>query len=212
MLPRYVFRGTGEGCGQAGHAPSCLCDVDVTTPAPIYRGDLMFGALALREIDADVVSPRNLLEFASVLLGCYEEHLRLPPVALVPYEGHDMPQAVTFDRERKRWAELGMPMPTAHQAFKTHRLNRSDSPVKLGGYRNFQPLRNPPACWYVLHPDVQDHIQFHWTVDTPWSRIQHLVASGAHSELRCFYMKRAREFRGGTPQARARAKARKVSA
>ena len=190
-------------CGHVGHHHHCLCDVEVTSPSLTYRGPLMFGQLALDEIDSDTVSRRNFVEFASVLLGCYEEHLRLPPPDLQPYEVHHHP-LVTLDREVKTT--------TAHQALAPVQVPRGESPVKLGSFRSKQPDKGGgPHEWNALPQDVRDHLKHHWSMGTPWSRVQHLVGADPHDRLRYYYQKRDREYRGGLKYT-ARKRARKVSA
>jgi uncharacterized OB-fold protein len=75
LLPRYTFRTTGELCPHG--VEDCLCDVHVTEPVEIRR-DLphMFYELVLQELDYDLVCDRNVVEFFSIVLGCYETYLR----------------------------------------------------------------------------------------------------------------------------------------
>lgn len=82
-IPRYQFGRTGIGCGVTvngiPHGPACLCDVNVTTPAPILRGiRLPFADLALDVLDESNVSAGNFREWASIMLGCYDEFRKLP--------------------------------------------------------------------------------------------------------------------------------------
>ncbi len=197
-MPRYTFRAPTEwlGCGTPGHFDSCLCDVIVTNPAPIFVGQrLMFGDLALKEIDADRVSERNIVEFASVLLGCYEEYLHCPLPEYTPYDDYDMPANATMDRERPSGAR-----PTgAWRKQAPSRQTRKDSPVATRSARKRPSLGAAPNEWQWLPEDVRDHLVMHWRVGTPWSFLQHLMPDKydavAIARVRGYYREKAREYR-----------------
>lgn len=74
-LPRHHFKPPTRhvGCGK-GHHADCLCDVNVTTKVGDKEAPI-FGELA----DAAVggVSEETVHEWASVLIGCHEKHLKL---------------------------------------------------------------------------------------------------------------------------------------
>lgn len=75
-IPRYVFNlNIGPGCGQPKHPPSCLCDVIVSQETPIEQAPLLFGSIATAENGHP--SKRNLVAWASTLLGCFEMERRL---------------------------------------------------------------------------------------------------------------------------------------
>ena len=70
LLPRYTFRG-GELCPHGD--PDCLCDITVTETIPINKNiPHMFHQLALKELGEHGVTSRNVVEFFSVVLGCYD--------------------------------------------------------------------------------------------------------------------------------------------
>ena len=75
-LPRHHFKPPTRhvGCGQ-GHDPDCLCDVKMTTKVGDKESPI-FGELAEHAVGG-VVSEETVHEWASVLIGCHERHLKL---------------------------------------------------------------------------------------------------------------------------------------
>lgn len=69
VLPRYPFRESKVGCADHG-SPDCLCDVHVTSVTPILTHiPHKYHAEALKELDDDTVSSRNIYEFFQIVLG-----------------------------------------------------------------------------------------------------------------------------------------------
>lgn len=207
-LPRYTFRKSNVGCGGVGHSDECLCDVRLDNgPAPLFVGQpLMFGQLALRELDADQVSDRNIVEFASILLGCYDEFLHCPLPEYTPYEDYDMPASTTMIDEAK---------PTGgHRRQAGRWQKRSESPViTMAARRRGSKQSGASPQFLQLDQETQEHLIFHWRADSPWSVVKHLAAGMGLEEqgwLRSYYMEKAREYRANKKWRLAKA-ARKVS-
>lgn len=85
VLPRYPFKPSGVGCADHDD-PDCLCDVVLSGPSIKVDTSVphMFHATALREIDDDVVSERNLVEFMSVVLGLHTAECEYDGAPSVP--------------------------------------------------------------------------------------------------------------------------------
>ena len=74
LLPRYTFR-AGELCPHGD--PDCFCDVTVTETTRINKNiPHMFHNLALEELGDYGVTSRNVVEFFSIVLGCYDTFRR----------------------------------------------------------------------------------------------------------------------------------------
>lgn len=193
-LPRYVFKATKVGCGGLNHEDHCLCDVLVGAPAPIHTGNLMFATVALDEMDDDVVSSRNIIEFASILLGCYERFLRCPVEQLTPYETYDNPTQITME------AEVGTRRQYQRKTAKTT-PKRNETPVTLGSVsQTTRTLDAPSTEWLMLDDDIQKHLTFHYRCGTPWSVLEHLVPSSftdtQFKRLRAEYKFKRRSYLG----------------
>lgn len=72
VLPRYHPTPPNKPAGCAAHDnPDCLCDVVVTSPAPIYRGEHKYHQMALDELDDYGVNERNIYEFMQIVLALH---------------------------------------------------------------------------------------------------------------------------------------------
>lgn len=100
-LPAWVFHETNVGCGVPQHPDDCLCDVHVTSNAPVTpEAGMLFGALALQTVGE--LDETTFYQFAETLFGCYEMY-RDGIVEWIPADDPDVlgSEAVVDNRPRR---------------------------------------------------------------------------------------------------------------
>ena len=131
VMPRYTFR-KGKCCPDQKHAgqTDCMCDVHVTSIAPIYTGVHPCAELALKELDDHHVTRENFLEFASVMLGIFElakyreEHPQERPIGNGPAEWRGLPEETQINL--RHHYRIGTPWAIAQEEIDDPEMQNND--------------------------------------------------------------------------------------